>query len=318
MKKDYYQVLGVAKDAGQDVIKKAYRKLAMEHHPDRNAGDKGAEEKFKDVSEAYAVLSDEAKRKKYDAFGAEGFAQNYSTEDIFRDFNVDDILSQFGMKGSGWGGSFKFRKGAGGAPGAAGAAGGGSASIFDDLFGGGGRGRPQGPPAKGADAEVQITLGFHEAMHGGERPIHLSIDGEDHEMTVRIPPGISTGKRLRVKGEGHRGPGGKGDLHLMVTVAADPRFERQGDDLHTTAKVKPSALLLGGSVEVGTLHGKKSIKIAAGTSTAALVRIKKQGAPILGRPTEHGDLYVRLDVEAPAPLTEAQRKASELLRDSGL
>lgn len=317
MKKDYYQVLGVAKDATPEAIKKAYRKMAMQFHPDRNAGDKTAEEKFKDVSEAYAVLSDEAKRKKYDTFGAEGFAQNYSTEDIFRDFNMDDILSQFGMKGSGWGGSFKFRRGAGGAPGGA-PAGAGGGSMFDDLFGGGGRGRPQGPPAKGADAEVPITISFHESMHGSERPLRLSIDGEDHELTVRIPPGISTGKRLRVKGEAHRGPGGKGDLHLMVTVGDDPRFERKGDDLHTTAVVKPSVLLLGGSLEVETLHGKKRIKVAPGTSTAALVRIKHQGAPVLGKPTEHGDLYVRMDVEAPVTLTDEQRAAAEALREAGL
>lgn len=320
MKKDYYQVLGVTKEATPDAIKKAYRKMAMQYHPDRNPGDKTAEDKFKDVSEAYAVLSDEAKRKKYDTFGAEGFAQNYSTEDIFRDFNMDDILSQFGMKGSGWGGSFKFRRGAaetpGGVPGGAGGPGG--ASIFEDLFGGGGgRGR-QAPPAKGSDAEVPITISFHEAMHGGERPLRLSIDGEDHELTVRIPPGISTGKRLRVKGEGHRGAGGKGDLHLLITTGEDPRFERKGDDLHTTAGVKPSELLLGGSVEVETLHGKKRIKVAPGTSTAALIRIKHQGAPVLGKPTEHGDLYVRLDVEAPATLTDAQRAAAEALRDAGL
>lgn len=313
--KNYYDVLGVAKTADADAIKKAYRQAAKKFHPDLNPGNKAAEEKFKDVSEAYAVLSDEQKRKKYDAYGAEDFAQSYSTEDIFRDFNVDDILNQFGMRGSGWGGSAKFRRGPGGvAPGGAPAGGG---SIFEELFGSA-RPRPQGPPAKGADADVPITIGFHEAMHGAERPLHLQIDGEDHHLTVRIPPGIATGKKLRVKGEGHRGPGGHGDLHLVVTVAEDPRFERKGDDLYTTAQVKPSALLLGGSAEVETLHGKKTIKIAAGTSSGQVVRVRKQGAPILGKPTEHGDLYVRLEVEVPQELDEAQRTAAEALRDAGL
>lgn len=311
--KNYYDVLGVAKTADADAIKKAYRHAAKKFHPDRNPGNKEAEEKFKDVSEAYAVLSDEQKRKKYDTYGAEDFAQSYSTEDIFRDFNVDDILSQFGRRGSGWGGSAKVRRG----PGEAGA-GSGSGSIFEELFGGGARARPQGPPAKGADAEVPITIGFHEAMHGAERPLHLQIDGDDHHLTVRIPPGIATGKKLRVKGEGHRGPGGRGDLHLVVTVADDGRFERKGDDLHTVAQVKPSTLLLGGSADVETLHGKKTIKVAAGTSSGQMVRIRKQGAPILGKPTEHGDLYVRLEVVAPAELDEAQLKAAEALRDAGL
>ena len=113
MKKDYYAVLGVAKDATATEIKKAYRQAALKFHPDKNQGDKAAEEKFKDVSEAYAVLSDEQKRKKYETFGADNFAQSYSTEDIFKDFNIDDILSQFGMRGNGWG-NFKFRRGSGG------------------------------------------------------------------------------------------------------------------------------------------------------------------------------------------------------------
>lgn len=332
MKTDFYQLLGVAKDATPDALKKAYRKMAMQYHPDRNPGDKAAEEKFKQMSEAYAVLSDPEKRKKYDAFGsAEAFNGAYSTEDIFRDFNMDDILQQFGMKGSGWG-NFKFRRGAGGAAGGpggpggpGGVGGGGAGSIFDDLFGGGGgggapgtRARPPGPAPRGQDAEVPITIGFHEAMHGTDRPLKLHIDGEDRDLTVRIPAGIATGKKLRIKGEGHRGAAGKGDLHLSVTVAEDPRFERKGDDLYTTAQVRPSTLLLGGQVEVETLKGKRNVKVSQGTSSGAMVRVRKQGAPVLGKAGEHGDLYVRLEVTPPATLSDDQKRAAEALRDAGL
>ncbi len=322
MKSDYYALLGIAKDATPDAIKKAYRKMAMQYHPDRNQGNKEAEEKFKQVSEAYAVLSDPEKRRKYDSFGsADAFSQTYSTEDIFKDFNLDDLLSQFGMKASGWGNFRGKRPAPAGAPAGVG-------SIFDDLFGMGGspagaRARPQTQaPAqtssKGRDAEVPIVISFYEAMHGGERHLKLHIDNQERELTVRVPAGIATGKKLRVRGEGHRGVTAHGDLNLLVTVEADPRFERRGDDLHTVAQVKPTTLLLGGSVEITTLDGQKHIKVAAGTSTAALVRIKKQGAPILGKANERGDLYVKIEVSLAGELTEDQRKAAQALRDLGL
>ena len=311
MKTDYYALLGVAKEATPDEIKKAYRKLAMQHHPDRNQGDKSAEEKFKQMSEAYAVLSDPEKRKKYDAFGsADAFSQNVSTDDIFKDFNLDDILSQFGMRSSGWG-NFKGRRAA---PGAAGHGGG---SAFDDLFGGATATRER-VPKKGQDAELPLTVPFHDAMFGGERPIALQIDGEDRRLTVRIPAGITTGKKLRVKNEGHKAPGGRGDLHLLVTVEEDPRFERKGDDLHTTAHISPSTLLLGGSADVETLHGRKRIKVSGGVPSGTQVRVRGQGAPVLGKPETHGDLYVRLEVPVDGPLTDDQRAAVERLREVGL
>lgn len=313
MKPDYYSLLEVARDASPEVLKKAYRKAAMKFHPDRNPGDKAAEEKFKQVSEAYAVLSDPEKRKQYDQFGDSRFHATHNTDDILRDFNLDDILSQFGMRGSGWG-NFKFRRGGGG-----GGPAGGGGSPFDDLFGGQGaaRGRPE-PPQHGADAEVSLLVPFLDAMHGGEKQIQLSIDGEQRDLNVRIPAGIATGKKLRVKGEGHRGPGGKGDLYLLVTVDTDARFERRGNDIHTVALVPPSTLLLGGPIEVETLAGKKTIKVAAGTSTGGVVRVRKQGAPLLGKNGEHGDLYVKLEVAVPRELSDAQREAAEALRAAGM
>ena len=324
MKTDYYTLLGVAKDASADEIRKAYRKMAMQYHPDRNQGSKAAEEKFKQISEAYAVLTDPAKRKTYDTVGsADAFAQNHSTEDILKDLNMEDLLSMFGMKNSGWG-NFK-------AGGQASGGGAGFSSVIEELFGrsargsahvGTGtqppRGRPQPPQTKGHDAEVPIMISFEEAMRGVERHLRLNIDNEERELKVRIPAGVATGKRLKFRGKGHKGAAGNGDLTLVATVQDDPRFERKDDDLHTVALVRPSVLLLGGSVEVDTLEGKKSIKIAAGTSSAALVRIRNHGAPTLGKEGERGDLYVKLEVHVAAPLSEAQQQAATAMRDAGL
>lgn len=308
MRKDFYGVLGVDKDADEATIKKAYRKLAVQHHPDRNPDDPQAEERFKEISEAYAVLSDPDKRRQYDRLGAAGFEQHFSVDDILNDFNLDDILSQFGLRSSGWGG---FRSGGGGP-------GGGS---FFDMFGG--RGRPGGaprqpPPSKGSDAEVPLQISFHEAMHGSERKVSVTIDGQPQSLTVKIPAGIRSGKRIRASGQGHRGPGGRGDLYLKIDVAGDGRFERDGDDLTVEVDVAPSTLLLGGSVEVPTLQGERSLRIKPGTATDRRVRIKGAGAPRLGQDGTRGDLYVQLVVRTPAALDDAQQVAAEALRDAGL
>ncbi len=313
MAKDFYETLGVAKDATADEIKKAYRKLAMKFHPDRNPDDASAEDRFKDVSEAYAVLSDEDKRKRYDTVGDSGFHQQFSTEDILRDFNIDDILSQFGMKSSGWG--------FGGGGGARGSARGGrdaaGGSIFD-MFGGGGRGRPgqqqqQRQQPRGRDAEVPLTVSFHEAMKGAERSLTIHMDGGDVTLTIRVPAGIETGKKLRAKGKGHRGPGGPGDLYLLIDVAPDERFERKGDNLHTTAAVVPSTLLLGGRITVETLEGEKVLRVGPGTSSDKVLRVRGAGAPILGKTEARGSLYVALVVRVPETLNEAQIEAANAL-----
>jgi curved DNA-binding protein len=198
--------------------------------------------------------------------------------------------------------------------------------MFEELFGGSPGGRrgpvPQATTTsavgRGRDAEVPITVSFHEAMHGVERQLRLNIDGEDRLVSVRIPAGVASGKKLRVRGEGHRGVTERGDLHLVVTVETDARFSREGDDLRTVAHVPLSTLLLGGSAEVATLQGTRTIRIGAGTATSAVVRIRKQGAPILGKSGEHGDLYVKLEVEVPRQLSESQLAAAEALKAAGL
>ncbi|MCB9740924.1 MAG: J domain-containing protein [Deltaproteobacteria bacterium] len=307
MRKDYYAVLGIEKGASADEVKKAYRKLAMQYHPDRNQGDPSAEERFKEVSEAYAVLSDVEKRQQYDTFGDTRFHQQFSTEDILRDFNIDDILSSFGLRGSGWG-NFRTRGGPGG-------------SIFD-MFGGAGRARPEPPrpqpkPQRGRNAELPLAISLYEAVHGSERAIDVTIDGQTREFTVRIPAGIESGKKLRIRGKGHDGPAGPGDLMLVVKVEADPRFERRGADLHTVAKVAPSTLLLGGSVDVETFDGTRALRVEAATPSGRQLRVRGAGVPKLGG-SERGDLYVRVEVAMPERLDEAQLEAARALREAGL
>ena len=306
---DFYKTLDVEKTASSDDIKKAYRKLAMKWHPDRNPDDPQAEERFKDVSEAYAVLSDEKKRQQYDQFGDRQFQQQWSTEDILRDFNIDDILGQMGVKSGGF--SFNFGRRGGGA----------NNSIFDMFGGAGGAGagraaRPQRPPPRrGIAAEVVLPISFYEAMKGAERHLKMTVGGEERDLTVRVPPGIRSGKKLRVKGKGHAGPAGPGDLFLKVKVEADERFELRGDDLHTVVEIPVSTLLLGGSIEVPTLDGDRNLKVGAGGKT---MRIKGQGAPKLGKAPERGDLYVELLVTTPDKLDDAQESAAVALRDAGL
>jgi curved DNA-binding protein len=298
MAKDYYGVLGVAKEASADEIKKAYRKLALKYHPDKNPGDKKAEEKFKEITEAYAVLSNPEKRRQYDQFGETGFHQRYSQEDIFRDFDVGDIFREFGF---------------------------GTEDIFGHIFGGaaGGRGRAtyyRGGGAhavKGQDFLMRLTIPFRQAIQGGERRIEFRRDGRIEHLQVRIPPGVETGKRLRVSGKGGASPGGgpAGDLFLEITVEADPEFSRDGNDLHVKVRVPFSGACLGTSVEVPTLDGPKRVKVPAGLQSGGKIRLKGYGVPVRAA---KGDLYASIEVEVPTKLTEKQRGLLEELKKEGL
>ena len=224
---EYYDILGVAKGATADEIKKAYRKLALKYHPDKNKGDKGAEEKFKEISEAYAVLSDPVKKQQYDTYGSTNFHQRYSQEDIFRNFDLNDILRQFGFGGVGGGpqrGGFGHTMGGGG----------NFNSFFSqagNMHGGCGGGCHQ--PEKGLDMTYQLTVSLDEVLNGAERSISLRKNGQPQQVSVKIPKGIEEGKKLRLKGQGgaSRNGGPPGDLYLKVEIADHPIFKREGDNL---------------------------------------------------------------------------------------
>lgn len=309
MAKDYYRVLGVGKDASAEDIKKAFRKIAMQYHPDRNSAPE-AEEKFKEANEAYAVLSDPDKRKQYDMFGADGFGQRYSSEDIFSNFDFRSIFEDMGFGGQGPGpgagqrGGFDFSSlfGAGGRRGARGAQGRG----FNPFA---------GQSMQGSDAEAEITVTFHEAFHGGERGVIVGGD----EVRVRIPRGVRSGTRLRVRGKGHSGPGGgpAGDLLLTVHIGAHPIYRFHGDDLEMDVNVGITDVVLGTSVEIETPDGhKQNLKIPAGTSAGQKLRLRGKGFPNRGE--GFGDLLARVVVRTPKELTEEQRTHFEALRELGV
>jgi len=306
---EYYQVLGVAKTASADDIKKAYRKLAIKFHPDKNQGNKKSEEKFKEISEAYAVLSDPEKRKQYDTYGSAGFHQRYSQEDIFRNFDLNDILRQFGF-GGGFQNTGGFRSAGGFRPGGGGAS-------FDHIFGqaGGPGGGCQGggcgsQPAAGNDLTYELTVTLEEVLHGAEKAISLRQNGQTQSVSVKVPKGIETGKRLRLSGKGAPSPSGgpPGDLYLKIQVAPHPVFERVDDDLVIERRISFSEACLGTTVEVTTLSGKKyNVKIPAGVQQDARLRIKGHGLP--SGPIGHrGDILVRIAIEVPKALTPEQEE----------
>jgi len=229
MGKDYYSTLGVAKTASPAEIKKAYRKLAVKYHPDKNPGDSKAEERFKEISEAYAVLSDQDKRQQYDQFGDAAFHQRFSQEDIFRNANVNDIFREFGFSGD---------------------------DLFSNLFGGGGRSHffagGQRGPVKGQDYVMNLRIPFRQAIQGGERRIDYKSDQGAEQLQVRIPPGVETGQRLRIPGKGGKSPSGgpTGDLFLELQVDPDPQFSREGQDLTVRVQIPFTGICLGTSVDV--------------------------------------------------------------------
>lgn len=297
---DYYDLLGVSKSASQDEIKKAFRKQAMKYHPDRNKGDKAAEEQFKKINEAYAVLSDSTKKAQYDRFGDTQFHQQYSTDDIFRGTDFNSIFAEFGFGGGG--------------------------DIFSQMFqqGGGGQsfhGFSRGPQ-KGQDVEYELEIGFMEAYAGVKRPIAFSLDGgPKRELTVSIPAGIATGDKLRVAGRGapSRNGGPDGDLFLKIKVAEHPSFTREGNDILTPAVVRISDAFFGGSGQVATPEGERTIKIPVGIKPGTRIRIKGQGFPVRGG-SERGDLFCVVEVSYPDvdSLSEGQRDALLRLKEEGL
>lgn len=304
-------MLGVKKDSSLSEIKKAYRKLAHKYHPDKNKDDKKAESKFKEINEAYAVLSDPEKKKQYDLYGSADFHQRYSQEDIFRGFDLNDVLRQFGFGGAG-GQSGHFRSTMGG--------GNNFASFFNQGGQGGCGGGCHSAPEKGQDMTYQITVTLGDVLNGAERTITLRKNGTPQNVSVKIPKGIEAGKKLRLQGQGgaSRNGGPPGDLYLKVDIESNDTFSRDGDDLITQKLISFSEACFGTSLEVETLEGKKfMVKVAPGTTHDSRLRLKNYGLPI-GPLGQRGDLYVRIGVKVPKELTEEQQKVIQELRDCGL
>ncbi len=288
--KSYYDMLGVSKGASNNEIKKAFKKKAMEFHPDHNNNDPKAEEKFKKVNEAYAVLKDKDKRKQYDQFGAEGFKKRYTQEDIFSGFDINEILRGFGFGG-----------------------GGRSQSGFDDIFGGRARG-----PRKGQDMMSEITVTFEEAARGTEKKFSIDRGGRNEDTAVKIPPGISEGKKLRLAGKGfpgtHGGP--PGNLYFKVHVLPHPIFKREGNDIVVEHTVSLTDALLGAIIQVPTLEGEKQVKVPAGTQP--LTKLRLRGLGIHSRGGDRGDQFVKIIVNLPKTLTPEQSELIESLKGQGL
>jgi curved DNA-binding protein len=319
--KDYYSTLGVAKTANAKELKQAYRKLARKFHPDVNPGDNASETKFKEVNEAYEVLGDPEKRKKYDELGANwrqyeqagagggpGFAgqpggawnvRSGGQPGGFRTMTPEEMQEMFGD-----GDPFS--------------------DFFHTFFGGGGaqertgRGRGGRTRArKGRDVEQEIDLTLEDAYHGTTRRFTLVYEGNERTVDVRIPAGVSDGSRVRIAGEGEQGSGGaeSGDLYLRIHLAPQPIYERKGRDLYMRVAVPLTTAVLGGEVEVRTLGGKTlRLRVPPTTQQGQVFRLKGHGMPVVGKPAEFGDLYAAADVQLPRQLTPEQQTHFEALQ----
>jgi len=291
--RDYYELLGVKKDAKPEEIKKAYRKLAVKFHPDKNPGDKRAEERFKEISEAYAVLSDTDKRKQYDQFGSDGFHKKFTQEDIFRGVDINDLFRDMGVGGT---------------------------DGFSRIFGGRGRGGFGFRGAhKGEDLSMEVLITLREAALGGDKRVGFQRGGQREELSLKIPAGIEDGAQLRLKEKGSPGAGGgpNGDLYLTIKVGRDADFVREGADLIVERQIRFSEAALGTSLDVPTLETPKRIKVPAGVQAGTKIRLKGCGLPHQGG-TGKGDLYVKIAVKVPELVTREQKKLLEKLAETGL
>ncbi len=299
---DYYKILGLNKSASAEEIKKAYRKMAMKYHPDHTKGDKAAEETFKQISEAYAVLSDKEKRKQYDTFGSSGFHQRYSQEDIFRGFDFGDIFKEFGFGGMNF---------------SSGGRGGGRFAFGGDPF----RGRArQTAQTKGSDLVYELPLTLQEVATGANKAIRFQHNDQAENISVKIPKGMISGKKLRIAGKGENSPyGGKpGDLFIKSKVLKDPVFSAKEYDLTLTQDIRLSEAILGTKLPVPTLSGRElSLTIPPGTTHKTRMRLPGHGLPHM-KGSGSGDLFVTIHVKTPKNLTEEQKKLVRMLADTGM
>ena len=299
--RDYYQILGVSRDADEQEIKKAFRKLAQQYHPDKNRDDKGSEQKFKEINEAYTVLSDADKRSKYDRFGSQWEQYGRMNSGAGRGGHemspeeLDSILRQMGLGGVQGNGQN----------------GGGFSSFFDVLFGQGmapgGQGGSQYRPQRQRASEATVSVTLDEAFHGATRVLQSS-DGARFE--VNIPRGVKTGSKIRM-----RDAGGHGDIVLKVTVMPDSRFRRDGDNLRVTVPVDLITAVLGGELEVPTMERPVLLTIPSGTQGGKTIRLRGLGMPQLKNPAQRGDLLAEIEIRVPTHLSERERDLYGQLRD---
>ena len=313
--KDYYKILGVSKSASQEEIKKAYRKLALKYHPDRNKDDKDAESKFKEISEAYAVLSDSDKRKQYDMFGADGFQRRYSQEDIFHDFDFGSLFREFGFGGGGGRGQNIFSQIFGG-PGQGQAQFRRGGAPFGSGYGGF-SGQPQ--PVKGQDLIYELSITLEEAASSTHKTISYQPGAPQEKLSVKIPAGISTGKKLRLKGKGqpgrHGGP--NGDIFIQIKVLDHPLFRREGDDLIIPREIRFTEALSGTEIDVPTVDSKTlRLKIPPGTQGKSRFRMKGYGMPHMDG-NGRGDAYVEIAIAVPTKLNKKQKALMKEMSEAG-
>jgi DnaJ-class molecular chaperone len=299
--RDYYEILGVRKGATPEELKKAYRELALSSHPDRVPAEKKkeAEDRFKEISEAYAVLSDPKKRSLYDQYGHSGVDQKFRQEDIFRGTDFRSIFE--GMQGNGFGGGF-----------------------FENIFGDMGfevftprgrkkkRGSPTDADTPSADLEAPLAVTLEEAYRGVEKTVSVPRDNETRTLSVTVPPGVKTGSRLRMKGEGEARGRSRGDLYLVVEVLPHQAFTREGKDLLTEVSVTLPQAILGTELSVPTMEGSVMMKIPPGTQGGTTFRLRGKGMPEL-RGKGAGDELVKVNVQIPRNLSSRQKELVEEL-----
>lgn len=281
LEKDFYAALGVEERATADEIKRAYKKLARQFHPDRNPGDAASEERMKDISEAYDVLSDAAKRQEYDQvrrLARSGYAGGAPGAGWQSNIRVEDVPFDLGDLGD----------------------------VFGGIFGGAGRGRRRA--RRGSDLEASVRVGFEDALRGTT----VGVQGVAGPVKAKIPAGIRDGARIRLRGHGAPGPDGNGDLYVTVEVSPHERYRREGDDLVVIEPVPFTSAVLGGTIGVDTLEGPVTLKIPAGTSSGRTFRVRGRGAP---RDGGRGDLLVTVHVSVPKHLSEEQRDLIERLAE---
>ncbi len=300
---DYYGILGVNKNATQDEIKKAYKKLARKYHPDLNPNDADAQRKFQEINEANEVLSNPENRKKYDEYG-----ENWKHADAFN--AQQQQYQQYQQYGGGDGGQFWSSgdfTGAGGD-------GGGFSDFFENLFGGrGGRsGRSAG--FRGQDYNAELELSLRDAAHTHKQI--LNVNGK--KIRITVPAGVADGQVIKLKGQGGPGANGgpAGDLYITFNIPEDPEFKRLGDDLYITAPLNLYTAVLGGDQTVDTLDGKVKLKIKPETQNGTKVRLRGKGFPVYKQEGKYGDLIVTLSVEIPTNLTERQKELFRELQKS--